>query len=64
MAEGVGQRTYRRLCPTCFEMVEVKLVVFEYEEGDVWELRCVDCGCIISTRVALIGGEPREWIAE
>jgi len=60
VAEGVG----KRFCPNCFKKVKVKLVVYEYEEGDVWELRCVDCGCIISTRVAIIGGEAREWIGE
>ena len=42
----------------------MKLVVFEYEEADIWELECVECGCIVSTRVAILGVEPYEWVID
>ena len=58
------ERRYRRYCIMCGEEVDVKLVVFEYEEADIWELECVECGCIVSTRVAILGIEPYEWVIE
>jgi len=55
---------YRRFCMMCWELVEVKLRVYEYEEADIWELECVKCGCIVSTRVAILGGDPEAWVIE